>query len=206
MLLPLSLFLVFTLTLLKCAFSTATEQPNPVNRFHHSYARSRPHGNPSETPPAYYQGQTTSQIATVTSFANPSHLQTSAAARAQFTAAFHRGAGDPCGPQGHQTDFESTLNTCGQINTTYTHAPSRYGVQCLNSNPSWSQSINITSCASNMDNICSSIAKGTTIVSQWNWSSGVCIKFNLLLLPSSFFFLLLSSSSSSSYAPSAAQA
>ena len=94
-----------------------------------------------------------------------------------------RGAGDPCGPgtnngndyQSTQTDFESTLNTCGEINTTFTHAPSIYGVQCLNANPSWKQSINLTSCTSNIDDLCDTIALGRAPESQWSWSSGVCL-------------------------------
>lgn len=93
-----------------------------------------------------------------------------------------RGAGDPCGPgsengdfQSTQTDFESTLNTCGKINTTFTDAPSIYGVQCLNANPSWNQAINLTSCTSNIYDLCRTITEGLAPASQWSWSSGVCI-------------------------------
>lgn len=113
--------------------------------------------------------------ATITSSTNAPHIQTSPATPAASTAASQRGAGDPCGPKSNQTDFESTLNTCYKINTTYTHAPSIYGVQCLNTNPSWNQSINLTSCATNIDNICSRFIASSVSVSQWNWSSGVCI-------------------------------
>ena len=93
--------------------------------------------------------------------------------RSARTAVSKHETGDPCGPQGSQTDLESTLYTCGQINTTYTHAPSRYGVQCLSANPNWKQSINITSCATNIENLCDAMVAGRLVESQWNWSSGV---------------------------------
>lgn len=64
---------------------------------------------PQEELPPYNTPQSISQSATITSSTNASHLQTSSTAPAKSTAASHRGAGDPCGPQGIQTDFESTL-------------------------------------------------------------------------------------------------
>lgn len=119
--------------------------------------------------------------ASITVSANASRNQNSSSAPATSTAASQRGAGDPCGP-GNQTDFESTLNTCGSINTTYTQSPSTYGVQCLNANPSLNQSINTTACASNIDNICLTMISTRATVSQWNWSSGVCLHSLLFLL------------------------
>lgn len=180
MILPRPLFLVSVLTLVGSSFAAVPE--NDVVAVEHflstyivpTHTISIAQQSPSGTSPAVpHEPQTTSQSAAVIS--NTPHLKTSSpAAPAQSTTAVvHRGAGDPCGPKGRQTDVESTLNTCGRINTTYTHTPSRYGVQCLNANPSWHQSINVTSCASNLNNICESIIEDTTSVSQWNWSSGV---------------------------------
>ncbi|KAF6231228.1 hypothetical protein HO173_010560 [Letharia columbiana] len=161
---PLSLLLISILTLINSTFS-ATILPASLD--HNVYSHFKPQG---EAPP-YVPPQTNSRSASLTS-SRISHIQTSSAAPARSTTVSHRGAGDPCGPQGNQTDFESTLNTCGQINTTYTDAPSIYGVQCLNTNPSWNQSINTTSCASNINDICAAIVSSQVTASQWTWSSG----------------------------------
>ena len=182
--LPLSLFLFLfsDLILVRSSFS-ATSISNPVGHPRLSWAIKPPIRSPSPRPlSGFEQHKTTSQNATMTSFANASHPQTSSAAPTQTTGASQRGAGDPCGPRGEQTDFESTLNTCGQINTTYTDAPSRYGVQCLNANPSLNQSINTLACSSNINHLCRAITDATVVASQWNWSSGVCIHFLLFLL------------------------
>lgn len=179
MILPLPLFLVSVLTLVRSSFSVDAEL-DVVDHFLSTYiiptnTISIAQKSPSGSPTVSHGPQTTSQSAAVIHSANTPRFKTSPAAPVQpTTAVFHRGAGDPCGPKGRQTDVESTINTCGRINTTDTHAPSRYGVQCLNANPSWDQSINVTSCASNLNNICESIIEDTTSVSQWNWSSGVC--------------------------------
>ena len=128
---------------------------------------------------------------TMTSSTNALHIQTSSAAPAPATstAASQPGGGDPCVPASNQ-DFESTLNTCYKINTTDTDAPSVYGVQCLNVNPSWNQSINLTSCVTNIVNICGRFIASTVTVSQWNWSSGVCMMIFFFFFFFFFFFLL----------------
>ena len=112
----------------------------------------------------------------------PSTNATSNQTSARHNSTSNRGAGDPCGPRSTQTDFqntqtdiESTINTCGAINTTFTHAPSIYGVQCLHANPSWNQTVNVASCFSNLVGICQTITQGLAPRSQWSWSSGVCI-------------------------------
>lgn len=178
MVFPPSLLLIFILTIIKPSFSIdyissdyARFYPADIIRStttsHSSNFYRGPMGFQRHTP-----SPTTSQSATITSSTNASQIQTSSAAPAMSTAASHGGAGDPCGPQGNQTDFESTINTCGQINTTYTDAPSIYGVQCLNANPSSNQSINTAYCASNIANLCGTINDAKATVSQWNWSSG----------------------------------
>ncbi|KAM0805689.1 hypothetical protein BDR22DRAFT_884660 [Usnea florida] len=160
MIFPQSLLLVCVLTLIRSSVSKPTHHVTP------SYVPI-PDGQTPDPKPA--------AIPLNVSSTNTTGNQTSA--RQNSTS--HRGAGDPCGPyssypnyQMKQTDFETTINTCGKINTTFTHAPSIYGVQCLNANPSWDQAINLTSCASNMDSKCSSIAEGFEPASQWSWSSG----------------------------------
>lgn len=164
--------LISFLTLIKSSFSdtVGVKESLPVKGTPYSSINFQEEAPPP--PPHSYHPQITRQSASRTSTANASHIQTSSAAPAKSTAASLRGAGDPCGPQGNQTDFESTLNTCGQINTTYTHAPSIYGVQCLNVNPSWNQSIRTTSCVSNIDEMCDLISESKANVSQWTWSSG----------------------------------
>lgn len=181
MILPRPLFLVCVLTLVRSSLSAFLGDA-VVNHFISTYIvpthtiSIAPKSLEGSSPAVSSGPQTTSRSVAVISSANISRLKPSSpAAPAQSTTAVvHRGAGDPCGPRGRQTDVESTLNTCGKINTTYTHAPSTYGVQCLNANPSWNQSINVTSCASNLNNLCESILEDNTNVSQWTWSSGVC--------------------------------
>ena len=171
MIFPQSLLLVCVLTLIRSSVSKPTHHVSP------SYVPTPDGQTPDPKPAPIYLN---------VSSTNTTGNQTSA--RQNSTS--HRGAGDPCGPyssypnyQMKQTDFETTINTCGKINTTFTHAPSIYGVQCLNANPSWDQAINLTSCASNMDSKCSSIAEGFEPASQWSWSSGVCIYiFSSILL------------------------
>lgn len=170
---PLSVLLFSVVPLIKFSSSVTTINPYPPGIPHH-----RPSGDP-EPPPPY---EHTSYSASITASTNAPRTHTLSTAPTSSTAASQRGAGDPCGPS-NQTNFESTLNTCGQINTTYPQGPSTYGVQCLYANPSWHQVINTTSCASNIDDICLTMSSTKAIVSQWNWSSGVCIHSLFLLLP-----------------------
>lgn len=129
MILPLPLFLVSVLTLVGSSFSAVLESDVvAVDHFLSTYiiptrtisiAQKSPLGT---SPAVSYEPQTTSQSGAVIS--NTPRLKTSPAAPApSTTAVFHRGAGDPCGPKGRQTDVESTLNTCGQINTTTLRPP-----------------------------------------------------------------------------------
>ena len=89
-----------------------------------------------------------------------------------------------------QSTAATAVSHGGPINTTYTHNASEYGVQCITSDPSWDQHINVSSCNSNIVEMCDNIAAGTAIVSQWNWSSGVR---ESLLPPLLFLSLSLSS-------------
>ena len=183
--------LVCILTLITPSFSVTSkipgEYPDPYpDRLPgpHSGPYAGPYPSGYAPHPNYdWNPRTTSPSASPASMANTTGHRTTASSTAtpQSTsaaaAAPHRGSGDPCGPTGDQTDFESTLNTCGAINTTYTDAPSEYGVQCLNAYPSLHQSINVSSCASNIEYMCVLLADGKAKVSQWNWSSGVRIPF-----------------------------
>lgn len=171
-----SLLLISFLTFIKPSFS-ATVEPASVKHVYPSQINPQKDSSPYMPPLAKPRKPTTTSN-------HVSHIQASSAHPARSTVASHRGAGDPCGPVGNQTEFESTLNTCGQINSTYTHAPSIYGVQCLKANPTFNQTINTTSCASNIDDICEKISSSRATVSGWNWSSGVCQHFLLLYVTS----------------------
>ena len=162
MIFPQPLLLISILTLIRSSLSNFTHYIPPDDAPVHDGQIAAP-----KPVPIPQSGNSTNSTANQTS---ANHNSTS-----------HRGAGDRCGPysdsnyQLNQTDFETTLNTCGDINTTFTHAPSIYGVQCLNANPSWHQSIDVTSCASNAQDLCGTVAYGSVPESQWSWSSGVCI-------------------------------
>lgn len=49
---------------------------------------------------------------------------------------------------------------------TYGHAPNLYGVRCLDLNPSWHQSINVSFCASSINSFCSAINEGRVAASS----------------------------------------
>ena len=159
-----------------------SDVPHPVSK-HYPYGKRSPRQTSSSAGPTSMASNT--GLRTTASPTAPPQ-STSAAA-----AASHRGSGDPCGPTGNQTDFESTLNTCGAINTTFMDAPSEYGVQCRNAYPSLHQRINVSSCASNIENMCNLLARGQAKVSEWNWSSGVRIRFSFPPLFLVLFLLLL---------------
>ena len=168
MIFPQSLFLVCILTLIRSSVS---------NHVGPDYAPVPDGQNSAPEPAAIAQSGSSTDT-------TDNHIST----RRNPTS--HRGAGDPCGPYStdseypaYQTDFETTINTCGPINTTFTHAPSIYGVQCLHANPSWNQWIDITSFPSNVQDLCSKIAGGHAPASQWTWSSGVCTYSLLSLYP-----------------------
>lgn len=171
MMFPLSILLISVVTLIKFSSSVTTD----------SYPAAVPYHRPAVPPDPAFPYEHTSSSASRTASINASPIQTFSTAPAKSSAASQRGAGDPCGPS-NQTDFESTLNTCGQINTTYPQGPSTYGVQCLYANPSWHQVINITSCEININDICLTMKSTKATVSQWNWSSGVCLHSLLLLV------------------------
>ena len=166
--LPLSL-LLFIFTLTQPSLSVVVDTPDGDST---SYGATDPYDGvdpPEPAPPDDPTRSSSAPARTTTASTSAAPARSPPAAAAPL-----RGKGDPCGPT-YQTDFESTLNTCGQVNTTYTHAPSLFGVQCLHANPSWKQHVNVSSCILNIDNLCGAVIGGLVKASQWYWSSGVCI-------------------------------